>query len=231
MRSSELIPSIMNTHPTPQDLFLKRLFDVVVAALMLLISVPLWLLIALLIKLDSRGPVFFRQQRVGAQYDPRQMDWARQLFEVWKFRTMYSDVNQQKHADHIQAYVRGDLDPEADEIKLRDDPRVTRIGRILRRTSLDELPQLINILRGEMSFVGPRPVPTYEVDEYDTWHGERLHALPGLTGPWQVYGRGRVTFDEQMEIDINYVRTRSFWLDVKLFLLTIPAVLKGDGAR
>lgn len=221
----------MKTYRTIRDLRLKRLFDLTAATLMLIVTAPLWLAIGLLIKLDSRGSVFFRQERVGAVYDRRQNRWVRRLFTVWKFRTMVADADNAKHEEHIQAYVRGELDAEQDEIKLSGDARVTKIGRILRRTSLDELPQLINILRGEMSFVGPRPVPTYEVDEYDTWHGERLHAMPGLTGPWQVYGRGRVTFDEQMQIDIDYVRTRSFWLDVKLFLLTIPAVLKGDGAR
>lgn len=210
------------------DRLAKRTFDLAAATVMLLLTFPLWLVIIVLIRLDSQGGAFFTQERIGARRN-RLGRWEPRPFTIIKFRTMTVHADESVHKAHITAYVNGAL-PE-DDVKLNGDARVTKIGRILRQTSLDELPQLLNILRGEMSFVGPRPVPVYEVDAYETWHHERLHATPGLTGFWQVNGRGRVSFDEQVQMDIDYVRQRNFWLDIKLFLQTIPAVLRGKGAR
>jgi lipopolysaccharide/colanic/teichoic acid biosynthesis glycosyltransferase len=143
---------------------------------------------------------------------------------------MTQNADQSLHQTHIQAYVEERLDTTR-IVKLTDDPRVTRVGRILRRTSLDELPQLLNVLKGDMSLVGPRPVPIYEAAAYADWHRERLAALPGITGLWQVDGRGRVSFTEMVRMDIAYVRNQSLLLDIKLLLSTIPAVLSGRGAE
>ncbi|HET7037838.1 MAG TPA: sugar transferase [Thermomicrobiaceae bacterium] len=212
----------------------KRLFDVVVAGALLVACAPALLLIALLIKLDSRGPVIFRQERVGTRRlagDPAQ--WETRVFRIFKFRSMVQNADQRVHEEHIRAFVAGEIAAQTDEdaaFKLHHDPRVTRVGRVLRKTSLDELPQLINVLRGEMSLVGPRPVPLYEVADYQPRHLERLAALPGITGLWQVDGRSRVTFEEMVEMDIRYVRSRSLLLDLRILLKTLPAVVAGRGA-
>jgi lipopolysaccharide/colanic/teichoic acid biosynthesis glycosyltransferase len=147
---------------------------------------------------------------------------------------MVEDADSSLHEAFCKAFVEGrieSLDGDESAFKLARDPRVTRVGRLLRKTSLDELPQLVNVLKGEMSLVGPRPVPTYEVAGYQTWHCERLAALPGITGLWQIKGRGRVTFEEMIRMDIDYVRNRSLWLDIKILVFTIPAVLSGRGAE
>jgi len=215
----------------------KRIIDVVVSTLLLVLLLPLMALIGVLIRLDSPGPALFRQKRVGARRrrsNDGQTVWEIQDFWFYKFRSMFADCDQSIHQAHIKAVVKGTLDTlDADKarFKLRDDPRITRLGRILRKTSLDELPQLFNVLKGEMSLVGPRPVPAYEVAEYDEWHRERLAALPGITGLWQVKGRGRVTFEEMMEMDISYVRNSSLVSDIRILLLTVPAALAQNGAR
>lgn len=218
------------------DVACRRCLDVVLATTLLLLLSPLLLLIALLIKLDSRGPVIFVQERVGARRrsEGGRTVWEIQNFQVYKFRTMVRDADQTKHQAYIEAFVNGRLetsDGPGPKFKLTGDPRVTGVGRILRKTSLDELPQLVNVLRGEMSLVGPRPVPTYEVAGYQAWHRERLAALPGITGLWQVKGRGQVSFEEMIRLDIAYVRHQSLWLDLKILVLTIPAVLAGRGAE
>lgn len=214
---------------------MKRVVDVSIASALLLLLSPLLLLIALAIRGDSRGPVLFVQPRVGARrrVDGGRCTWEVCTFAVYKFRSMYHGADQALHRNYIKAFVAGQ---EASEVagstfKLDHDPRVTRVGRVLRRTSLDELPQLLNVIEGTMSLVGPRPVPAYEVADYESWHYERLAALPGITGLWQVRGRGRVTFDEMMRMDIEYVRNQSLWLDLKLLALTLPAVFLGRGAR
>jgi len=210
----------------------KRAIDVVLASLMIILLLPVLLMIAALIKLDSRGPVLFVQERVGARRRSEKGEtlWDVAYFNVFKFRSMFQNASQSLHQAHIKAFVEERLDP-TQTVKLTRDPRVTRVGRILRRTSLDELPQLLNVLRGEMSLVGPRPVPPYEVAAYQPWHRERLAALPGITGLWQVKGRGKVTFTEMVRMDIEYVRRQSLGLDIKLLLATIPAVLSGRGAE
>lgn len=212
---------------------LKRIFDTVSAALLLLLLSPLMLLLALLIKLDSRGPAIFVQERVGAKprFQHGRLIWEITKFRFFKFRSMTHNADQGLHQTHIQAFINGTLDTSQGGVKLSNDPRVTRIGAFLRKTSLDELPQLVNVLRGEMSLVGPRPVPTYEVEGYQPWHYERLNALPGITGLWQVKGRGIVTFEDMIRMDIDYVRNRSFWLDMKIIALTVLAVFSCRGAK
>ncbi|MBC7226699.1 MAG: sugar transferase [Thermoflexales bacterium] len=196
-------------------LLVKRLIDVTVAAVGLLLCAPLFGLIALAIRLDSPGPVIFRQTRVGLRG---------RLFEMYKFRSMHVGAEEQQD-------MLADLN-EADGpiFKIRDDPRLTRVGRILRRLSLDELPQLVNVLRGEMSLVGPRPPIPAEVEKYQEWHKKRLEAPPGMTGLWQVSGRSRLSFDEMVLLDVYYIENWSLWLDFKILMRTIPKVLLGEGA-
>lgn len=214
----------------------KRVVDVVGAVVGLLLLSPLLLLVALAIRLDSAGPVFYIQERVGARQRTQRgrVAWETCTFRLYKFRSMVHNADESIHQAHIKAFVAGQTEvAEADDakFKLKNDFRITRVGKLLRRTSLDELPQLLNVLKGEMSLVGPRPVPVYEVAEYEPWHHERLLALPGITGLWQVKGRGRVTFDEMVRMDIEYTRTQSLWLDLQLLCLTIPSVLSGRGAK
>ncbi len=200
--------------------FLKTLFDYVLTIPGLIVIFPLLLGVALAIALDSKGPVIFRQKRVGV--DGR-------IFDMFKFRSMYQDADQSIHMAQIKAYAEGKLD-ERDGVKLIDDRRVTRVGKFIRAASIDELPQLINVLKREMSLVGPRPVPVYEAEKYKLWHSERLRVLPGMTGLWQVSGRSVVSFDEQLRLDIRYIRNQSLWLDIKILLFTFPAVLSKRGA-
>jgi exopolysaccharide biosynthesis polyprenyl glycosylphosphotransferase len=202
------------------NFFIKRAFDYCLTIPGLILISPLLLLIAIAIKLNSSGPVIFRQKRVGL---------GGRIFEAYKFRTMYKDADPSLHQEHIKAYAEGMLD-ETKGIKLKDDPRITRVGRFLRETSLDELPQTFNVLKGEMSLVGPRPVVVYEADLYDLWHSERFNVLPGITGLWQVTGRSTVTFDEQLRLDIRYIRNQSLLLDIQILLKTISAVLSKRGA-
>jgi lipopolysaccharide/colanic/teichoic acid biosynthesis glycosyltransferase len=193
--------------------------------------------IALLIKLDSAGPIFFVQDRVGARRRrnrQREIVWEIQNFPFYKFRSMKHNADDTIHREHIKAFLEGDVHEEEDGeayFKLQDDPRITRIGKFIRRTSLDELPQLFNVIKGDMSLVGPRPVPVYEVEGYLDWHHGRLAALPGITGMWQVNGRSRVTFEEMVSMDVNYIEQATLWADIKILLMTLPAVLAGDGAE
>lgn len=214
----------------------KRCLDFALATLLLVALLPLLLLIALLIKLDSRGPVLFAQQRVGAvrkRLGHRGI-WLIRNFTIYKFRSMADKVSSAAHEAYIRDFVSGKAEagPETDgKFKLTNDPRVTRIGRVLRKLSLDELPQLLNVLKGEMSLVGPRPVPPYEVACYRDGDHKRLAALPGITGLWQVKGRCRVSFEEMVRMDVDYIRRASLSLDLKLLFLTIPAVLSKRGAE
>ncbi|MBI4787664.1 MAG: sugar transferase [Chloroflexi bacterium] len=209
--------------------------DVCLAWLALIILSPVMLLIAIFIKLDSPGPVLFRQKRVGARLARAggALRWDICHFYVLKFRSMVHNADESLHQAHVKAFVHGQLpstNGEQAPFKLNDDPRITRVGRWLRTSSLDELPQLFNVLRGEMSLVGPRPVPIYETANYEVWHRERLCAWPGITGLWQVMGRSRLSFDEMVRLDIEYARSQSLALDIKILFLTIPAVLSGRGA-
>jgi exopolysaccharide biosynthesis polyprenyl glycosylphosphotransferase len=205
----------------------KRAFDGMAAGLTVVVLSPLLALTAVLIRLESRGPVLFRQERIGENGHP---------FTMFKFRSMRVDVDDALHREHVTrlieenraALARGESARPLP--KLVNDPRVTRIGAFLRQTSLDELPQLFNVLRGEMSLVGPRPPLAYEVELYDEWHRGRLQAPPGITGLWQVRGRSRVSFDEMVRMDIDYIQRQSIWLDIKILLQTSVAVLTGRGA-
>jgi lipopolysaccharide/colanic/teichoic acid biosynthesis glycosyltransferase len=212
----------------------KRAIDLALTIAALVALAPLMLLVALAIRLDSRGPSFFVQQRSGARrrlLDGRTV-WERRDFQLYKFRTMVMDADPSLHIAFRAAFTSGAAIGENGAIeKPAADPRVTRLGHFLRRTSLDELPQLFNVLKGDMSLVGPRPLPTYEVAGHQPWHLERLHALPGITGPWQVSGRGQVTFDEMVSMDIGYARARSLARDLLLIVLTVPAVLLWRGGR
>jgi len=193
----------------------KRAIDIILAALALSVGLPLLALIALAIRLDSPGPVIFRQTRVGQ--DGR-------LFEMYKFRSMRQ--GSEAELPDLLEYNEAD----GPWFKMRCDPRLTRVGQFLRRTSLDELPQLWNVLRGDMSIVGPRPPLPNEVEQYLEWHRKRLQVLPGMTGLWQVSGRSLLNFDEMVLLDIHYIENWSLWLDLKILLMTIPQVLLGRGA-
>jgi lipopolysaccharide/colanic/teichoic acid biosynthesis glycosyltransferase len=204
----------------------KRALDLVASLMLLFLLAPAFALIALLVKLKSPGPVFFRQERVGHRMKP---------FSMLKFRTMHVDANHSLHHQFVSSFIKsGALAQDAGRngmFKLTNDPRVTPVGRILRKTSLDELPQLWNVLRGEMSLVGPRPPLRYEVEEYQLWHCRRvLEAKPGVTGLWQVKGRSRTTFDDMVRLDLRYAKARSFWTDIKILLATPAAVIAGKGA-
>jgi lipopolysaccharide/colanic/teichoic acid biosynthesis glycosyltransferase len=203
----------------------KRALDLLGASALLTVFAPVWAIVAVAIKLDSPGPALFSQERVGRFGRP---------FILYKFRSMRAGSDDAVHRAYVEALIRTGAASEAlggnQYYKLRRDPRVTRVGRLLRKTSLDEIPQLVNILRGEMSLVGPRPPLPYEVDKYEPWQLGRLRTLPGLTGMWQVYGRSRVTFEDMVRMDIQYIEQASIWLDLRLLFLTIPAVLSGAGA-
>jgi lipopolysaccharide/colanic/teichoic acid biosynthesis glycosyltransferase len=215
----------------------KRALDLVGASLALLLLLPLLVACALAITIESRGPVIFVQSRVGARR--RRQDrgegssWELQPFRFYKFRTMVEDADPTIHETHIREFVTGqpiDSGVPGARFKLAADPRVTRVGMVLRRTSMDELPQLINVIQGNMSLVGPRPVPMYEVALYDDRHFARFRAKPGITGLWQVNGRCDVSFAEMMQLDLRYVEHQSLLLDLKILMRTLPAVLRGRGA-
>jgi lipopolysaccharide/colanic/teichoic acid biosynthesis glycosyltransferase len=202
--------------------------DIVGSVLALLLFAPVFLAVALAIRLTSKGPVFFRQKRVGQSGEE---------FVFLKFRTMHVNNDPRAHQEYVRQLIAGSAQRHPENgngngvYKLTTDSRITRVGRFLRRTSMDELPQLFNVLRGEMSLVGPRPAIAYEVEAYDTWHRRRIfEAKPGITGLWQVTGRSRVNFDEMVRLDLQYARTWSPWTDLKILMRTPVAVFFGDGA-
>jgi len=213
----------------------KRVIDVLLSASLAIVLLPLMVVIAILIKLDSPGPVLFIHHRVGVKRrtEGDRVVWVLRSFAFYKFRSMVTNADQSRHECYVRDFREGRIDGSGNGsgFKLNNDSRVTRLGRILRRTSLDELPQLINVLKGDMSLVGPRPVPLYEAALYADRHYERLTALPGMTGLWQTKGRCQVPFEEMLRMDIEYARRSCFWLDAKILFLTIPAVLSGRGAR
>jgi lipopolysaccharide/colanic/teichoic acid biosynthesis glycosyltransferase len=223
----------------------KRCLDFCLALMSLMVLSPVFLVIALLVRCTSRGPAIYRQERVG---------YAGRPFVMYKFRSMYIESDETLHRIAYEQFLRGErasgkVDGDllaaaqpsgsahpAQQGKAKakrqpaGDPRITRVGGVLRRTSLDELPQLFNVLRGDMSMVGPRPPIPYEVGLYEPQHLGRLDTLPGITGYWQVAGRGRVTFGRMIDMDLEYIQKQTFWYDVKWLLLTIPAVLSRKGA-
>lgn len=207
--------SIEQTEFKGAKLAAKRFFDLIFTTIGLVFLLPLTLLIGLIIKLDSKGPVLFQQKRVGRKGRP---------FMMYKFRTMYQD------AESRLAELRHMNEAEGKIFKIKNDPRITRVGKFMRKYSIDELPQIINVLRGEMSLVGPRPPIPSEVKEYDDWEMRRLETLPGLTGLWQVSGRSQLPFDEMVKLDIYYIENWSPLFDFYIMLKTIFAVLKTEGA-
>jgi len=211
-----------------QNDLVKRCIDLSGSALALMIFSPVFIAIVAAVKMTSKGPVIFRQTRVGMHGQP---------FTFLKFRSMYIDRDENPHIDYIKKFINGKpAEPggegeEKDVFKLTKDPRITPVGRLIRKTSLDELPQLINVLKGEMSLVGPRPPLPYEFDLYDTWHKRRLRQVkPGITGLWQVHGRSSTTFDDMVRLDLKYVAERSLWMDIKILLKTPTAVISCKGA-
>jgi len=191
---------------------LKRLLDILCSFLLLVISIPLFFIIAILIKIDSKGPVFFLQKRCGK--DGRE-------FNMYKFRTMVKD------AETLKKRLKNEMDGPM--FKLKNDPRITRLGRILRKLSLDELPQLLNVLKGEMSLVGPRPLADEEMVGDDIWREIRLSVRPGMTGLWQIMGRDSGKFSDWITYDTEYVQKRSLFMDIKILFLTITTVLRNKG--
>ena len=197
------------------DWVVKRSFDVLVSGVVVLVGTPLWLAIAAAIKLDSRGPILYRDRRIGV---------GEREFGMLKFRTMVEGAAEQQQELEEQNEAPGAL------FKIRDDPRVTRVGRVLRKLSLDELPQLLNVLGGEMSLVGPRPLPLRDYERLDAWHRKRYLVLPGITGLWQISGRSNLNFDDLVRLDFYYIENWSIWLDISILVKTIPAVLGRRGA-
>jgi exopolysaccharide biosynthesis polyprenyl glycosylphosphotransferase len=210
---------VISIHSGPQEgwqLFVKRLIDVACSALLLILLSPLLLLVTLLIKATSPGPVFFRQERIGLN---------KRRVQLLKFRTMVPDADEkQLELEHLN-------EADGPVFKIKKDPRVTPVGRFLRRFSIDELPQLFNVLAGEMSLVGPRPLPIRDVEKIDEqWHKRRFSVKPGLTCLWQVNGRSDVNFERWVRLDLQYIDQWSLGLDVKILAKTIPAVIRGSGA-
>lgn len=218
----------------------KRILDFVIALVLLVLLSPLMILIAVSIFIYSPGPVFFAQERVGAKNQPfsKYAYWKREKFRCYKFRTMKMNADSAIHQAYVKALIennQGEMSAlqgvDTDVRKLLHDPRLIRPGKFLRKTSLDELPQLWNVLRGEMSLVGPRPAIPYEVEMYKPWYFVRLEAQPGITGLQQVVARSAADFEEQMRLDIQYVESQSLWLDIKIILKTPFVVISGRGAE
>jgi exopolysaccharide biosynthesis polyprenyl glycosylphosphotransferase len=196
--------------------FLKRALDILVSSVALLLLLPVFLGVAAAIRLESPGPIFFKQTRIGR--------WGT-LFTMWKFRSMYVDAEERKAELMANNEMAGGV-----TFKMKDDPRVTKVGRLIRKTSIDELPQLWNVLIGEMSLVGPRPPVPSEVDQYSLSDRRRLEVIPGITCIWQVSGRSEIPFEQQVELDVQYIQSQSIWTDIKILLKTVPALLLGSGA-
>lgn len=205
----------------------KRILDLIAASIGLVIAAPLAAVVALLIRISSPGPILFKQVRIGK---------SGEKFTFYKFRSMRVDCDDTSHRKYMKLFIEGNEEElkgfgnKKKIYKMTRDDRVTAVGKFLRRTSLDELPQLLNVLRGDMSMVGPRPHIPYEVDLYQDWHRRRLQGLPGITGWWQIHGRSRVTFDESVRMDIWYLEHQSVILDIRIMLRTITKAIVGRGA-
>lgn len=213
--SSQYNYEVIPISPKPIYNFFKRLFDLILCSLALVVLSPLFLVVAILIKLEDGGSVFYHQPRHGLN---------RKVFQIYKFRSMCVDADKkQKEIEHLNE-VDGPI------FKIAHDPRITKIGRFLRKTSIDELPQLINIIKGDMSIVGPRPLPTYETDQLTESECQRLKVKPGLTCYWQISGRSNTSFKELIELDFKYIKERSLWTDFKIICKTFVTVFRGEGA-
>ena len=207
--------SVPAAQSRPGYLVVKRIIDVLGAAILLVLLSPLFLTLALCILVDSRGPVIFKQKRLGL---------GGRAFTFYKFRSMCVDAEDSRQKILHLNEVSGPI------FKIKEDPRVTRVGRWLRRYSLDELPQIFNVLKGDMSFVGPRPPLPCEVEQYEDWQLKRLSVIPGITCLWQISGRSKLSFDEWVKLDLKYIESRTLWMDLVILIRTIPAVVSGDGA-
>jgi lipopolysaccharide/colanic/teichoic acid biosynthesis glycosyltransferase len=225
----ELYPDLFNVDEQKKtSLLIKRVMDVIGSVCALVLLSPIFFLLALIIKLTSKGPVFFRQERLGQFEVP---------FTFLKFRSMRVATDPEIHRKYVREFIAGRAEPHVSDgsrrrvYKITDDPRVTWIGRFMRRTSLDEIPQFWNVLMGQMSLVGPRPPIRYELDVYDIWHRRRLlEVKPGITGLWQIHGRSRTTFNDMVRLDLRYAKTWSPMSDIRILMHTPRAVLSGDGA-
>ncbi len=233
LRQATYAPRIRVPRSGSLYVFTKRLVDVVFSAILIALFSPLMAIIAIAIRLDSSGPILFRQKRVRGDQSVRAGYPEENVFTFLKFRSMYHGSDQDVHRKYMESLINGKAkaNGSGSRYKLVSDRRITRVGRILRKTSLDELPQLINVLRGEMSLVGPRPAIPYEVAQYEPWHRQRLTVAPGITGLWQVSGRSDLRFDEMVRLDIQYADVRSAWFDLVVLLKTIPAVFSAKGAE
>jgi lipopolysaccharide/colanic/teichoic acid biosynthesis glycosyltransferase len=210
------------TRPGLVENLARRTLDIGVAAVVLLLMAPVIAIVALTVRLSSPGPIFFRQRRLGRSMRP---------FTVLKFRTMRADADSALHRDYVRSLIGTDApeNPPDNLYKLVVDPRVTKVGRFLRSWSLDEVPQLWNVLRGEMSLVGPRPVIEYEVEQYPDWYLRRFAVKPGLTGLWQVSGRNERTYEEMIRFDVEYAERRSLWMDLRILARTAIVVMRRQG--
>jgi lipopolysaccharide/colanic/teichoic acid biosynthesis glycosyltransferase len=188
-------------------LYVKRSFDFLVVAIGLITLAPIFIVISILIKLESLGPAIFKQKRAGKNG---------KIFTFYKFRSMYTDCDETVHQHFVQQVMSGEIHMS----KLQKDPRITKVGRFLRKGAIDELPQIINVLKGDMSLVGPRPHPLYEVENYKDWHRKRLTVLPGITGLWQINKRNSMSYDQAIQMDLDYIENMSFLLDIKILLKT-----------
>lgn len=244
-------PELVLAWPTPEDLARlternerrrlyhagKRILDVSLAAVLLVILSPLLLLLALLIRLDSPGPAIFKQPRVGLRRRGAGARWELHIFTFYKFRSMVHDADPAVHRDFTRALLTHDEDKVQEMLagethmeKMTRDPRITRFGRVVRKASMDELPQLWNVLKGDMSLVGPRPPTIYEAEMYDRRQARRMAAVPGMTGLWQTSGRCCAGYEAMIEQDLKYVDNQSLWLDLKILALTPLTVLRAQGA-
>lgn len=205
---------------------IKRIVEILLCILSIPVVVPIGVIVAILIRLDSPGPILFLQDRVGKNG---------KVFKILKFRTMYHNIDDSSHRAYMKKYISGQMKngggAEEETFKPFKANQVTPIGRILRKTSLDELPQLVNVLRNEMSFIGPRPNVTWEVEAYSEWHAERLRVLPGITGLAQVRGRSKITFDEIVQHDLEYIENQSLKLDLQILWWTVSSVIFSRGAQ
>ena len=197
--------------------FFKRIFDVVMSIIALVLLSPVYLIIAIIIKCDSRGPVFYKHHRIGKNG---------KTFGMYKFRSMIPDAD--KKLDELPDELKKEFE---ENYKITDDPRITKVGKFLRKTSLDELPQFLNVIKGDISLVGPRPIVETELEKYGENKDKFLSVIPGITGYWQANGRSDVTYEKRMELELYYVDNASFWLDIVILFKTVFAVFKRDGAK
>ena len=235
-----LVTRVFCPVPPPTYYFVaKRVLDVVVAVICLAILSPLFLVIASFIWISDPGPVLFKQERVGTRrvYHGSDLEWVPNVFIILKFRTMRDGSSDAIHRDYMAAFIKADraqltaINGDSAHYKIQRDPRITPVGAVRRRTSLDELPQLFNVLKGDMSLVGPRPALRYEVEQYEDRHRLRLNALPGITGLWQIRGRNTLSFDQGVELDVWYAEHQSLWLDLNIMLRTPMRIFRSGGAR